>query len=225
MSNPQLRFSGIIPLDKLSEQKVCIIGAGGIGAPAALSLAKSGIKRLTLYDFDTIEDENLGPQIYGPNDLGKSKVNTLKDYISNFAPWCEVRAINQRFEDQKIDCDILISAVDSLEVRKTVWNTVEEGINGPKLLIDPRMAAEMLTIYSVVPKDDGLWYEDTLEGEAVEATCTTKATFYTGFVAGALCMQAVKAWLCDQRRQVEFNFDMVNLISYGRTKEEIYAEA
>lgn len=217
-----IRFSGIIPLDDLKEKSVCIVGAGGIGAPAAICMAKSGIRKMTIFDFDKVEDENIGPQIYGPEDLGKQKVSALAEIVQRFAPWCEVNSMNTKFKDHNVNYDVLVSAVDSLKVRKMIWNNVSSSNEKPEILIDPRMGAELLTVYSVDPCEDKLWYEQTLEGEAMEASCTTKATFYTGFVAGALCMQAVKAWLCGHRNLVEFNFDMYNLVAYGMTKKQIY---
>ncbi|HUP66141.1 MAG TPA: molybdopterin-synthase adenylyltransferase MoeB [Thermoanaerobaculia bacterium] len=60
---------------KLKQSSVLIIGAGGLGGPAALYLAAAGIGRIGLVDFDRVEESNLQRQvIYGESDLGQSKV-------------------------------------------------------------------------------------------------------------------------------------------------------
>ena len=206
--NYQLRFSDIVDLDRLGELRILIIGAGGIGAPSALSLAKMGVKTLTIYDFDEVSNENIGPQMYGPADVGRPKVEVLKEFLGKQAPWTKVLAYNDRFVGQPIDCDIMIAAVDSLQVRNELWRRVLQTSEKPELYIDPRMGAEVLTIFSVIPGKDDRWYRKTLEGEAMEAVCTAKSTFYTGFTAGAFVSQVVKAHVADERTTAEFNFDM-----------------
>ncbi len=206
--NYQLRFSGLFDVDAFSALRITMIGAGGIGAPSALALAKTGLKTLKIYDFDEVSEENVGPQMYGPDDIGRPKVDVLNEFLSKQAPWTNVEVCNERFEQQKVDCDILISAVDSMQVRKLIWRRVLQAKSKPKLLIDPRMGAELMTLFSVEPGEDDVWYRNSLEGDAVEATCTTKATFYTGLVAGAMVSQAVKAFVAEERINAEFSLDM-----------------
>lgn len=218
--NYQLRFSDIIDVDRCNQLRVLIIGAGGIGAPCALALGKMGVQSLTIYDFDDVSNENCGPQMYGPNDVGRKKVDVLKEFLENQSPWSKVVTFEDAFEGQPVDYDIMVAAVDSLQTRRALYRRVLQSQKKPQLYVDPRMGAEVLTIFSVIPGKDDRWYQETLQGEAIEATCTAKATFYTGLVAGALVSQAVRAYVGDERMQAEFNFDMRNLQSFASSVDD-----
>lgn len=219
--SPFLRFSSIVPGELMGMLKVTIIGAGGIGAPAALCLAKTGVSVLEIFDFDAVGPENTGPQMYGPTMVGHPKVMALRRFLRQQAPWTEVAVRRERYEGAPFDSDIVIAAVDSLSARKVIWEGVQQS-ESVKLLVDPRMGAEILSVYSVVPHQDGVWYEQTLEGKPMAATCTAKATFYTGMVAGAMCAQALKAFVCNERTLVEYNIDLRYLGLMGMTQEQQY---
>ena len=60
--------------EKLRKSSVGIAGAGGLGSNAAVALARAGIGRLILVDFDKIEKSNLDRQYYFLNQVGKIKV-------------------------------------------------------------------------------------------------------------------------------------------------------
>ena len=64
---------------KSMDVPVTIIGAGATGSFTALSLAKMGIRNITIYDFDTVEEHNLPNQFYRQCDLGKRKVEALRE--------------------------------------------------------------------------------------------------------------------------------------------------
>jgi molybdopterin/thiamine biosynthesis adenylyltransferase len=218
-TSPFLRFSSIIPGELMGMLKVTIIGAGGIGAPAALCLAKSGVSTLEIFDHDDVGAENTGPQMYGPGMVGQPKVMALRRFLRQQAPWTEVSARRERYDGGPIDADVVIAAVDSLSVRRVIWEGVKESPS-VKLLVDPRMGAEILSVHSVIPHQDGPWYAATLEGKAVAAACTAKATFYTGLIAGAMCAQALKAFLCNERNLVECHLDLRFLGMLGMTQEQ-----
>jgi molybdopterin/thiamine biosynthesis adenylyltransferase len=219
--SPFLRFSSIIPGEMMGMLKVTIIGAGGIGAPAALCLAKTGVGNLQIYDYDEVGPENTGPQMYGPTAVGQPKVLALRRFLRQQAPWTQVEPFRTRYEGEQLETDVVIAAVDSLEARRVIWEGVQKSPS-VKLLVDPRMGAEILTVHSVIPTEDGVWYEETLEGPVMPATCTAKATFYTGLVAGAMCAQALKAFAVGERTMVEYNVDLRFLGMMGMTQEQKY---
>jgi hypothetical protein len=206
--DPFVRFADIVPQDRLANVRVAMIGAGGIGAPAALSLAKMGVSRLTVWDFDTVGPENFGPQFYGPKEVNQPKVLALGRMLAKRAPWCDYTGNQARYRGDPIeDADVIIAAVDSLSARKVIWSGIDD--ESRILLVDPKMGAEVLTVHTVIPAEDNDWYPHELEGTAVEAVCTAKATFHCGMVAGAYVAQAVKAWLVDELfPRVEVNLDL-----------------
>ena len=76
---------------KLGRARVLIVGMGGLGCPAALYLATSGVGRLVLNDFDTVDETNLPRQIlFGPEDVGALKVDAAKRRLTAMNPAVEV---------------------------------------------------------------------------------------------------------------------------------------
>lgn len=223
--NPFLRFSGITDIERISQTKVAVIGAGGIGCPAALALAKNGVHDLCIMDFDRVATENLGTQLHGPKTIGVQKVISLRGMLRSQAPWCNLHLETSRFTSSYsgYEPEILIPAVDSLEARKEAFDYAQLNPH-VKLIVDARMGAEVLTIYTVNPELDGGWYEPTLEGEALDAPCTAKSTFHCGLVAGGLVASVVKSYICNESSDgtatVEFTLDMRYLLGMGVTRNE-----
>lgn len=220
-SNPFTRFSDVMPLEKIAPLKIAVIGAGGIGVPACLCLAKMGVHSLHVWDIDSVAPENVGPQMYGSRVIGRPKTLALGQFLNDQAKWCEVTVHNKLFVKQEgvfEDFDVVVSAVDTLEVRKEIWESIDPDCR--KLLVDPRMGAEVLTVFSVIPQEDRSWYPNTLEGEAMEFACTAKATFHNGLVAGAMVAQAVKAHIMNERIYAETTFDMRYLQLFTATPDQ-----
>ena len=118
--NPHLtRQMDIIPMNLLSEE-ITIIGAGAIGSFTALALAKMGFENLTVFDFDKIEIENMNCQFFPYSAIGMQKVMALKMMISQFAN-AEINVIDKPY-DKGTFKGIVISAVDSMKVRKLIWD-------------------------------------------------------------------------------------------------------
>lgn len=226
-SGPFVRFSDIIPGERMAELRVALVGAGGIGAPCALALAKMGVKHLEIWDPDVVGQENIGPQMYSQKHIGQFKVNTLKNFLRNQADWCRVTAHAELYRSNtEHDCHVVIPAVDSLRARKEIWASINRDMC--QLVVDSRMGAEVLNMFSVVPNEDGAWYETTLEGEPVEAKCTAKSTFHCGLIAGALCAREVKAWVVGERTKVEYMVDLRYMGLLGMDQEQrqtVFAES
>jgi len=220
--SPFSRFRDIIPGEQLADVEVTIIGAGGIGAPVAYSLAKMGVHKMHIWDPDVINEENMGPQMYGPRHIGTFKVDALKNFLRGQAPWCNVTVHKELYtEASSTNSPVVIAALDSLDARKGVWKTIDHDVC--KLFVDPRMGAEVLTILSVIPNEDAKWYEPTLEGEALEAKCTAKSTFHCGQIAGNMAAREVKAWLVGERSLVEYTIDLRHLAILGDDQEMRHA--
>jgi len=202
--NPFTRFRDIIPGERLASLSFTIVGAGGLGAPCALALAKMGVKQMDIWDPDVINEENMGPQMYGRRQLGQFKVDALKNFLRGQAEWCKVTVHKDLYtEESSNTSDVVIVALDSLRARKGVWSTIDPDVC--QLYIDPRMGAEVLNVISVVPKEDSDWYPETLEGDPVVAKCTEKSTFHCGLIGGAMAAREVKAWLVGERTLVDYS--------------------
>lgn len=97
---------------KLGRARVLVVGMGGLGCPAALYLATSGIGTLVLADFDRVDESNLPRQIlYGPADVGALKVDAAKARLSALNPLVTIACRSER-----LDADALETAVASVDV-------------------------------------------------------------------------------------------------------------
>ena len=107
---------------KLKESSVGIAGAGGLGSNAAVSLARAGIGRLIIVDFDHVEKSNLDRQYYFLDQVGKAKVAALKENIEKINPDIKVVVHNLKLEKGSMekpfcDVDVVIEALDSAETK------------------------------------------------------------------------------------------------------------
>jgi len=108
---------------RLEESTVGIAGAGGLGSNAAVALARAGIGRLILVDFDKIERSNLARQYYFLDQLGKNKVDALKENIKKINPLIKVETIKVKLEKGEMekpfkDADVIIEALDDANIKK-----------------------------------------------------------------------------------------------------------
>lgn len=100
-----------------------VVGLGGLGCNVAVHLAGAGFKRVYLFDFDTVSESNLNRQFfYKKDDIGKSKVQVAKAFLSAYAPETEFVAVEGKIEAEADltcteECDILFSALDNSEAR------------------------------------------------------------------------------------------------------------
>jgi len=108
--------------EKLSNSSVGIAGAGGLGSNAAVALARAGIGKLILVDFDKIDESNLDRQYYFLDQVGKIKVEALKDNIKRINSAVKVESLNQKLEKGSMekpfhDVDVIIEALDNAETK------------------------------------------------------------------------------------------------------------
>ena len=79
---------------KLKNASVGIAGIGGLGSNASIALARAGIGRLVLVDFDKVDINNLDRQYYFLDQIGQLKVNAMKENIRRIDPKIKVEAYN-----------------------------------------------------------------------------------------------------------------------------------
>lgn len=110
---------------------VGIAGAGGLGSNIAVSLARAGIGKLIIADFDIVTTPNLNRQQFFLEQVGLPKVSALKDNLSKINPFCEVIIHNERITPSNLaelfgSCDILIEALDSAEQKQMLIEAWQE---------------------------------------------------------------------------------------------------
>ena len=106
----------------LANSSIGIAGLGGLGSNAAVSLARAGVGRLVLIDFDIIEEENLNRQYYFFDQIGKRKVEAIEDNIKRINPEIKLELHNIKLKKgfmSKLfsDVDVIIEALDDAKIK------------------------------------------------------------------------------------------------------------
>ncbi len=108
---------------RIAAGSILLIGAGGIGCAAGQYLVSSGVGRITICDFDTVDATNLGRQVlYGPDDIGKSKVRVAGARLAASNPDIELTIIDARLGDAALaeiiaSVDIVLDGSDNFATR------------------------------------------------------------------------------------------------------------
>jgi sulfur carrier protein ThiS adenylyltransferase len=122
-----MRFEEI--KQKLSTKTVGIAGCGGLGSNCAVALARVGIAKLIIADYDVIEESNLNRQYFFYDQIGKKKCFALKENILKINPKCQVEAHDIKLDEKSIielysNVDVLVEAFDKAEMKALILETV-----------------------------------------------------------------------------------------------------
>lgn len=90
--------------DKLSAASVAVAGLGGLGSNVSIALARAGVGRLHLVDFDRVDMSNLNRQQYGIRHLGMYKTEALKSIIEEINPYIDVTYDTIRVTAENAKC-------------------------------------------------------------------------------------------------------------------------
>jgi hypothetical protein len=158
-----------------------IIGVGAIGSNVANILGRMGFM-LNLIDPQNVQEENLAPGMFKKGNM--PKVQSVKQLLIQQGVPASNIMTEQRFADGgDIGSGIVIVGVDSMEARRELWYT---RTSTPNLYIDARIGRKIVTVFAVENVDKDIKsYENSLMGEPEELPCGSKATAYTGALAGA----------------------------------------
>lgn len=117
---------GLAGQRRLLASKVLMVGAGGLGSPAALYLAAAGVGTLTLVDDDRVERSNLQRQVlHGDDDVGRAKVLSAAKRLHALNPTVQVHAVAERLgldnaRDLLAGHDLVIDGADNFATRYLV---------------------------------------------------------------------------------------------------------
>jgi tRNA A37 threonylcarbamoyladenosine dehydratase len=118
-------FYGEEAFARIRAARVVVFGLGGVGGHAALNLARSGIGKLVVVDFDTVSESSLNRSAFaGPGDLGRAKAVVLAEHLARVCPDVEVAPVEAFCGDDTLPGlvpaegpgrpDVVIDAIDSL---------------------------------------------------------------------------------------------------------------
>ena len=130
---------------KLSDASVAVCGLGGLGSNIAISLARAGVGKLHIIDFDKVDISNLNRQQYFPEQLGMYKSDALYDTLKRIAPYCDIRKDSVKITEGNIpqllaDDGIIVESFDKADQKAMLVNCVLETMPEKYLVAGSGMA-------------------------------------------------------------------------------------
>lgn len=203
------RQTGIFDPAKHS-RRVSVVGAGGIGGATVLSLAKMGLRDIVVHDFDTVEKHNQPNQLYGPSYFGEDKVEALKHIVEDLSG-VRITPFVEAFKQPDNTDTVLISAVDSMEARKDIFQKWRK--SKIPWLVDGRIGGQNVRVYTA-----SKWRYKDYERSIVDVRkvapvpCTQAAIIDVMFAVSALVSRAVRLILTGKRPEKCVIYDHRNLV-------------
>ena len=139
--------------EAFSSATVAICGLGGLGSNIAIHLARAGIGRLILIDFDRVDITNLHRQQYKASQIGMYKTDALADNLREIAPYIELEAHTERITEENVvtllqGVDIICEAFDNAEAKAMLTDIVLSELPDKYLVAASGMAG-MGTVNSI----------------------------------------------------------------------------
>ena len=130
---------------KFTGAAVAICGLGGLGSNIAVALARAGVGKLILIDFDKVDISNLHRQQYQADQIGLYKTEALTENLKRIAPYAEIisntgRITEDNFQKLLQDADIICEAFDDAEAKAMLVNGVLEQLHTKYLIAASGMA-------------------------------------------------------------------------------------
>jgi len=156
--------------ERLLASSVLIVGAGGLGSPAAFYVAAAGIGRLGIVDSDTVEISNLQRQIlHGSHDLGRPKVVSASEFLHELNPSLHIETHEVRLDASNAQAlfskyDFIIDATDNFSskimIGEAAWRVGKPhshggiaGFTGQTMTVVPPNGPCVRCLYRQTPKD------------------------------------------------------------------------
>ena len=121
-----VEFLGEDTIEKLSNQYVVVVGAGGVGSWVVNSLVRSGCRKIRVVDFDQVSLSSLNRHSCAIlNDVGTPKVECLRRHMREIVPWCEIDPINELWTLQNGERltlgngtpDFIVDCIDNIDTK------------------------------------------------------------------------------------------------------------
>jgi len=191
---------GIEGQERLLAAHALVIGAGGLGSPAAMYLASAGTGHITLADGDSVDLTNLQRQIlHTTAAVGRAKACSGKDTLAQLNPEIEVGAITERLEGERLaqfvaGADVVLDCSDNFATRHAVNRACVKYrkplVSGAGVRFDGQISVFDLR-HAGAPCYNCLFAEDT---EPEETRCAVMGVFapLTGIIGAMQAAEALK---------------------------------
>jgi adenylyltransferase/sulfurtransferase len=191
---------GIEGQERLSAARALIIGAGGLGSPAALYLASAGIGTLVLADGDTVDLTNLQRQImHRTSAIGRAKVLSGAATLAEINPHCRVVPLQERLSGERLEqevaaADVVLDCSDNFATRHAVNRVCVKHakplVSGAAVRFDGQVA-----VFDARRRDAPCYHCLFPEAEDVEEVrCATMGVFapLVGIIGATQAAEAMK---------------------------------
>lgn len=116
---------------RFSSATVAVCGLGGLGSNIAIALARAGVGKLLLIDFDRVDITNLHRQQYKADQIGCYKTDALATNLLEIAPFTELRPVTAKITEANLvhllkEADVVCEALDDAESKAMLANGVLE---------------------------------------------------------------------------------------------------
>ena len=203
------RFSGTEWYEEIQKKKITFAGLGGIGSWSCLLIGRMALQTFMLYDDDKVEMTNMSGQLYSRDQIGKYKVEAMRELIGQYTSTISTFANRRRFTDEERTSDIMICGFDNMEARKiffTSWMEHMRYMNEEQkkqcLFIDGRLSIDTLQVFCVQGNDKTAQerYESDFlfsDEEADETVCSMKQTSYLAAMIGSVITNLFTNWVAN----------------------------
>lgn len=182
---------------RISAGKVLIIGAGGLGSPASLYLASSGVKKITIVDSDAVDLTNLQRQvIHNMERIGVNKAESAKKSLNAINPEVEIVAVDHRPDLESLkklvsECDVALDCTDNTASRY-VFNEVCRAYRKPLVTAGCVSFDGQITVFDFRDPESACYACLFPNHEGQDEKASSKGVFAP--LVGILgCMQAAEA--------------------------------
>lgn len=196
---PEIDYTGQL---KLSQSHAVIFGLGGLGSPASLYLAAAGVGKLTLVDFDQVDDSNLQRQVvHREANIGQSKVESAKQNLAALNHHIEIETISNKLDEAEIlalieTADIVLDCTDNFASRfalnRSCYKTKKPLVSGAAIRWEGQ-----LSTYDFRKEDSPCYQCLYTEDSGQELTCSQSGVLspIVGMVGSMQAIETVKALL------------------------------
>jgi len=196
---PQVDVAG---QDALLGARALLIGAGGLGSPAAIYLAAAGVGQLVIADPDRVELSNLQRQIlHHQSDLGRQKVASATDTLSMINPDVRVTPVAERLQGKRLEeeiarADVVLDCSDNFDTRFAVNAACVA--HGTPLVSGAAVRLEGQIAVFLPGRDDSPCYACLYHaGEQEDQTCSENGVLspIVGIIGSLQALEALKVLL------------------------------
>ena len=207
---------------------VNIVGCGAIGSFTASALARMNVVNFHLYDMDKVGPENIGVQDFTIYQLNDRKVDAVRQNILSINPMIDISIFPREITEESAwirtssyndgRWNIVVLALDSMEIRKLVTSKIQNSAN--TCVFDARMGSETMQLYKFIATEGWreeylkTWYSDE-EGDP--EPCAARSTSYCSTFAGSIIASEIKKHVTSGISAHEIVFNFPNLMLDSQT--------